>query len=45
MNETTATFPDSDNPTTITDTGVEGPKTYMGMNYLKKKTIDEAICQ
>ena len=32
-------------PTNIPDTGAEYPKTDKEITYLKKKNIDEAICQ
>ena len=44
MTETAATFSDPDMPT-ITDLGIERPKTDGEMAYLEKKNIDEAICQ
>ena len=44
MTETAATFPDPYMPT-ITDLGIDRPKTDGDMTYLKKKNIDEAIHQ
>ena len=43
MTETPSTFPDPEMPTIISDTGVDIPKTYTAMTYLKKKNIDKAI--
>ena len=45
ITETPETPPNPDMPTIIPDTVVERPKTYTEMTYLKKKNIDEAICQ
>ena len=44
MTETVANFPDPEMPT-ITDLGIERPKTDGYMTYLEKKIIDEAIRQ
>ena len=44
MNKTAANFPDPDMPT-ITDLGIERPKTDGEMTYLEKNNIDEAIRQ
>ena len=44
MNKTVANFPDPEMPT-ITELGIERPKTDGEMTYLKKKNIDEAIRQ
>ena len=44
MTETAANFPDPEMPT-ITDLGIERPKTDWEMTYLKKNNIDEAIRQ
>ena len=44
MTETVATFPDQDIPT-ITELGTDRPKTDGDMTHLKKKNIDESICQ
>ena len=44
MNETVANFPDPEMPT-ITDLGIERPKTDGEMTYLEKKNIDEATRQ
>ena len=42
MNETAANFPNPDMPT-ITDLGIERPKTDGEMTYLENNNIDEAI--
>ena len=44
MTETAANFPNLEMPT-ITDLGIERPKTDGEMTYLKKKNIDKAIRQ
>ena len=44
MTETAANFPDPEMPT-ITDLGIERPKTDGEMTYLNKNNIDEAIRQ
>ena len=45
MNKTTLTFPNPWIPTTITDIGVQHPKTDVEMAYLEKKNTEEAIHQ
>ena len=43
MNETQATFTDTEMPTIIPDTGTDCPKSDREITYLKKKNIDKAI--
>ena len=45
MNKRPATFPNSEIPKIIPDTGVVYPKTDAEMNHIKNKNTDVAICQ
>ena len=45
MTDTPETFPDSEMPTIIADTGVKCPNTNIETTYHEKKNIDEATRQ
>ena len=45
VNETPVALPNRLMPTIVTDTGATSSKIYTEMTYLKKKNIDESICQ
>ena len=45
MTKKPATLPDTDMPTTIPDKGIKRPKTDVETTYLKKKNMDESMCQ
>ena len=44
MTETPEKFHNPEIPTIIPDTGTERPKTDTEMTYLKKRSIDKALC-